>query len=399
MNIALFLDCWSPMKNGVITSAQQLKEGLEKKGHHVVIVTVQVEGYKSDDPNVMLIPLLPFDFGSKQGFGPALVHQGSVNRFLKDHKVELIHVHTEFTLGYAGRNAALQLKLPRVSTTHTMWEQYTNYMFLLKFKSLVRAFLKHYLKGTSVIVAPSIKAKKYYQKNVVPHAAFQLIPNGIDMQKFKQHHITDQDIADLRKHYGFTAEDHLLIFVGRIGPEKRVEELFKAVIPVLKKYSHVKIVFVGDGPSHAALVDSAASEGVSEKVVFTGFVDWTEVYKLYSIANMFVTASLSEVHPMTLIEGAMCGLPSIARRDDSYLDLIRPGQNGYLCDTDEEMTVRIDELLSDEGKLKVYSKNAYEISQIFTADNHVAKMEKLYKKVIECYPNKLEQLKDETILS
>ncbi len=397
MNIALFLDCFAPMKNGVITSAMQLKEGLEKKGHHVVIATVHIKGYVNDDPNVIMFPLIPFDFGSKQGFGPAIVNMKKLLGFLKDNKIDLIHVHTEFSLGLAGRNAALKLKIPRITTTHTMWEQYTNYSFLLKLKTLFRTYLRYYLKGTNVIVAPSIKAKKYDQM-VVPKIPVQIVPNGIDMQKFKSASLTENDINDLRTKYGIKPNDKLLIFVGRIGPEKRVEELFNSVVPVIKKYPNVKMVYVGDGPSSGTLKEKAKSLGLENSFIFTGFISWDVVYRLYSIANIFVTSSLSEVHPMTLIEGAMCGLPSIARRDDSYLDLVHPRKNGYLVDTDEEMTEKIEKLINDEALSKEFSRNAFEISKLFTAETHVNRMEKLYRKVLEYYPDKLEKLKDENLL-
>ena len=397
MNIALFLDCYSPMKNGVITSAMQLREGLEKKGHHVVIATVHIKGYINNDPNVIMFPLIPFDFGSKQGFGPAVVNMKKLLGFLKEHKIDLIHVHTEFSLGLAGRNAALKLKIPRVTTTHTMWEQYTNYSFLLKLKILFRTYLRFYMYGTNVIVAPSIKAKKY-DRMVMPKIPVQIVPNGIDMKKFKSATLTENDINEIRTKYGIKPSDKLLIFVGRIGPEKRVEELFDCVVPVIKKNPNVKLIYVGDGPSHGKLKEKAVQLSLEKSFIFTGFINWDEVYRLYSIADIFVTTSLSEVHPMTLIEGAMCGLPSIARRDDSYLDLIHSGKNGYLVDSEEEMTGMIEKLINDNALYKEFSKNALEISQMFTADNHVNRMEKLYKKVLEFYPDRLEKLKDESLL-
>ncbi|NPV38997.1 hypothetical protein BREVNS_0496 [Brevinematales bacterium NS] len=397
MNIALFLDCFTPMKNGVITSALQLKEGLEKKGHHVCIVSVLVKGYENKDPDVLLIPQIELDFGSKQGFGAALVNHKKVLNFLKEHKVELIHSHTEFMIGLAAKKAAKKLGIPRISTTHTMWEMYHNYSPLLGIKPLWRTYFRYYMKGTSVIVAPSVKAKKY-DNLVVPEIPVQIIPNGIDMAKFKQKPMTKEELHDLRARYHLTPEDKILIFVGRIGPEKRVAELYQAMVPVMKKHPHVKMVFVGDGPAHEELQQKANQMGLANQTVFTGFVDWKEVYRLYSIANLFVTASLSEVHPMTLIEAAICGVPSIARRDDSYLDLIEEGKNGYMANTDEEMTELVENLLLDEKKLKAFSEEALRISQKFSAENHVARMEKLYKKVLELYPDRLNDLWDENLL-
>ncbi len=397
MNIALFLDCFTPMKNGVITSALQLKEGLEKKGHHVCIVSVLVKGYENKDPDVLLIPQIELDFGSKQGFGAALVNNKKVINFLKEHKVELIHSHTEFMIGLAAKHAAKKLGIPRISTTHTMWEMYSNYSPILGMKSIWRTYFRFYMKGTSVIVAPSIKAKKY-DNLVVPQIPVQIVPNGIDMAKFKQKPMTKEELHDLRARYHLSPEDKILIFVGRIGPEKRVVELYHAMEPVMKKHKHVKMVFVGDGPAHEELQKRANELGLSEQTVFTGFVDWKEVYRLYSIANLFVTASLSEVHPMTLIEAAICGVPSVARRDDSYLDLIEEGKNGYMADTDEAMTEIVEKLITDDKKLKLFSEEALRISQKFSAENHVNRMEKLYKKVLELYPDNLNELWDEKLL-
>jgi len=397
MNIALFLDCWTPMKNGVITSAQQLREDLEKRGHHVIVLSILQKGYVNTDPNVLLFPVINFDFGSKQGFGPAKVHQKRVLEFLQEHKIELVHCHTEFSLGFAAKRAAIKLKIPRVTTTHTMWEMYGNYTPLLKVKAIWRTYFRTFMRGTSVIVAPSVKAKRYNQL-VNPKYPVQVVPNGIDTAKFRLKNLSAADLAEVRTRYRFDSADRILIFVGRLGPEKRVKELLGALIPYLQRSPQTKIVFVGDGPARTELTDKAKQANVAPQVVFTGFVDWSEVYKLYSISNLFVTASLSEVHPMTLIEGAICNLPSVARRDDSFVDLIRDGVNGYLVDTDEELGTRVAELLDDKTKLAQFAKAAGAIAKTFSAENHVSRMERLYQKVMQYYPDRLELLASEDLL-
>jgi 1,2-diacylglycerol 3-alpha-glucosyltransferase len=398
MNIALMLDAFTPMKNGVITSALQLKEGLEKRGHHVVVATVEVKGYKEKEKNIYRVPTFVLGLGDKQDYGIGLVNRKKLLNFLKENKVELIHTHTEFALGFSGKAAAKKLHIPHIHTTHTMWEEYRHYIFhgwLLSSK-MVKRIMRFFLKGVSTIVAPSVKAKKYDQM-VIPEVPVQIVPNGIDMKKFKSSSFTEGDITKLRNQYGIQKSDKLLVFVGRMGQEKRVQELFNSVVPIAKENPDVKLILVGDGPDLTKLKDNAKAVGLESTFIFTGFVNWDKVYQLYSIADIFVTSSLSEVHPMTLIEGAMCGLPLIARRDDSYLDLVYPGKNGYLVDTDEEMTEKIKLLLNDNALLKQFSKASLEISQMFTADHHVERMEKLYKRVLELYPDRLDQLKKETI--
>jgi len=386
MNLALFLDCWTPMKNGVITSVQQLREGLVRRGHRVVIIAVQMKGNETEDPDVLLIPQIEMDFGSKQGFGLAIPVRKHLLKFLKKHEVGLIHTHTEFGLGFAGRWAAKKLGVPRVTTTHTMFEMYSNYSFVLEFKSVWRAYYRHYMRGTSVIVAPSLKAVKYNEL-VVPKLPVQVVPNGIDMAKFVQNPLSPAEIVEERKRLGIAPKDKVVVFVGRLGPEKRVEELLGAVIPVLRRREDVKMLFVGDGPSMEALKAEALVHEVGSKVIFTGFVDWKVVYHMYSISDLFVTASLSEVHSMTLIEAAMCGLPTVARKDDSNIDLVIDGRNGWLVESEAELEAKVDELVRDHDELERFGHEAHEVSKLFTAERHVERMEKLYRRVIETYPD------------
>ncbi len=397
MNIALFLDCWSPMKNGVVTSAQQLREGLARRGHRVVVVSVQAKGYASDDPEVLLIPQIEMDFGTKQGFGLALPQRRMLVEFLRKYEVELIHTHTEFGIGFAGRWAARKLDLPRVTTTHTMFEMYSNYSFVLEFKSVWRAFYRHYMRGTSVIVAPSLKAVKYNQM-VVPKLPVQVVPNGIDTARFMHAALSETEIAIDRARYGIGGEDKVLIFVGRLGPEKRIEELVSCLSPLLKRRIDARMIIVGDGPSLEGLKAEAIVQGMADKVLFTGFVDWKVVYRLYCIADIFVAASLSEVHSMTLIEAAMCGLPTVARRDDSNIDLVIDGENGWLVDDDEELARKVEALISDGEELGRFSRRALEISLRFTAERHVERMEKLYRKTLAAFPYRLEELRDPKLL-
>ena len=93
-------------------------------------------------------------------------------------------------------------------------------------------------------------------------------------------------------------------------------------------------MFVGTGPARDDLAAAACAAGLDRQVLLTGPVAWERMVEIYAIAHAFATASLSEVHPMTLIEAAMCGLPIVARRDVSFVDLVKDGYNGFLVDSD-----------------------------------------------------------------
>lgn len=392
MNIAIFTDCFVPTKNGVVTSITQLQEGLEAKGHKVYVITVDVPNYEEKSKHVYRLPSFKAALGkgTEQRVG-YMINQGAINRFLKKKMVSIIHTHTEFPLGYTGKKAAAKLGIPCVHTTHTMWEEYRHYILNGKLitKNMARKIISNYLKGIYAIVAPSIKAKKYYA-DLTPEIPSVVINNGIDMMKFKSSVITESEISQLRREFNIQPDDKTLIFVGRIGKEKRVDILFEKMANILKKDKSYKMLLVGDGPILETLAAKAEDYNIKEQVVFTGFVNWELVFRLYSIASIFVTASLSEVQPMTLIEAAMCNLPLIVRKDDSYLDLVKPDYNGYLADSDEELEKFVEELLTDDKKMAQFAENSFTLSKNFTADIHVGKMEKFYEKIITAYPGKFD---------
>ena len=393
MNIAIFSDCYVPIKNGVVTSILQLKEGLEEKGHNVIVITPEVPNYKDKDKNVYRLPSVKAGLGTEQRF--AFFNQGPINRFLKKKNIQLIHTHTEFSVGYSGKWAAKKLKIPHIHTTHTMWEEYNHYILngRLLSKTMVRQIVKTYLKNVDVLVAPSIKAKNYYQE-LMPATPIIIVHNGIDEHKFKSSLIKKNEISQLRKEFDLKKNDKIIIFVGRIGREKRVKELFNAVLPIIKENPRTKMLYVGEGPALKDLIREASELHLHKEVVFTGFVNWELIHRLYSIATVFVTASLSEVHPMTLIEASMCGLPIIARKDESYFDLVQNDINGYLVDNEQELTLKLKELISNSQKLREFSKSSLYISQSYTAQTHVNKLENFYQKVLELYPNNLHLLRN-----
>ena len=383
MNIALFTDSYTPVKNGVVTSVRQLKEGLESRGHNVIVITADVPYFQDTEQGIYRLPSVPAKLGAGTEFRFSMINQSPINKFLKKRKIDIIHTHSEFSIGFCGKRAAKKLKVPLVHTTHTMWENYTHYLMNGKLitPKMARKYMAMYLKNVTQIVAPSVKAKNYYSQ-IVPNKPIEIVPNGIDSDKFKSSEIKPDEINQLRKEFGIKKNDINLIFVGRVGQEKRVDELFETVAPILRKYDNLKMIIVGDGPNLHELRAKAEKQGLHKKFIFTGFVNWELVYRLYSMSDIFVTLSLSEVHPMTLIEGAMCGLPIIARYDESCLDLVVEGKSGFLIHEDSELESKVKYYLDNPEELKKAKEASFELSKQFTAEHHVEKIEKLYERVI-----------------
>jgi 1,2-diacylglycerol 3-alpha-glucosyltransferase len=104
---------------------------------------------------------------------------------------------------------------------------------------------------------------------------------------------------------------------------------------------------------------------------------------LYLAADLFASASVSEVHPMTLIEAAACGLPAVVRRDDAYRGLVEDGYNGRLVGSDAELAQVITCLLPDAAELRRLSQNARCLAAGRTVEAQASHLEALYLELVQ----------------
>ncbi len=174
MNVAIFVDSYLPIVNGVVTSINQLKAGLEAEGNTVSIFTVDVPGAQPLE-GVYRFPSIKFGTKTKSMYG--LVSHRRVLRSLQELKIDLVHTHSEYSLGLAGKRAALELNLPLVHTNHTLWQHYTHYVpkFLLLFFKVEKTMAR-FMKGFKFVIAPSVKAESFFRPLSDPDATFASSP-------------------------------------------------------------------------------------------------------------------------------------------------------------------------------------------------------------------------------
>ncbi len=401
MNIALFTDSYIPTKSGIVTVVLQLRKVLQDMGHHVVVVTVKPHNYHDpeidNDPDILRLPSLPTPPKiPDQYIGFPFEHV--IIPFLKKHEIQIIHSHTEFLVAHAAKLSGKKLHIPVIATTHTLWEDfYTFYLPMGRFipVKLIRKAVKRLYKKFYALINVSEKAREYFKEPfMLPATPSAIIPNALDSDSFIHKPASEEELAALRKSWGIRPDDVVLLFLGRVVEEKRVEELLDVCMRVIQKDEHIKVMFVGSGGALQDLEKQARE--VSDRIIFTGYEPWTKVHYYYGIGNVFITASLSEMHSMTVLEALMSGLPLVARRDSSFLDTIFHGRNGYLADSDEEMDGYLLELAADAEKRRSFGEESRRISKNFTPDVFGRRTIAFYEKVLEKYPDRLtdEDLQD-----
>jgi 1,2-diacylglycerol 3-alpha-glucosyltransferase len=159
-----------------------------------------------------------------------------------------------------------------------------------------------------------------------------VVPNGIDLAPFRQPLDPHQ-----RTELGFSDEDVLFFYVGRLGPEKNLAFLLHVFAAVVQTYQRVGLVLVGDGPDRENLLSIIQREKMENHVHLIGQIPYVELPRYLAVADAFVTASVTEVHPLTLIEAMAAGVPILGIRSPGVGDIVQNGRNGFLCPSEDPL--------------------------------------------------------------
>jgi 1,2-diacylglycerol 3-alpha-glucosyltransferase len=372
MRIGMMADGYKPYVSGVTNYISVNKRALEQLGHEVFVFTFGKQTTIGDEANVIRSPGVSI---KEKGLYVGISYTRKAKALLQT--MDLVHVHHPFTSGRLAIRYCKPLAIPIVFTNHTRYDLYMQTYLPMLPEGLREAFLQVYLpafcRSVDLVIAPSAGIEKVLRQQGVD-VPIEIIPNGVDVQVFRSSFSPRS-----RSSLGFTDDDVVLVYAGRVAPEKNLAFLIHAFAGVAQTYDQARLLVVGDGPARVDLEQLAADLRISDKVVFTGLVPHEELPGYLVACNGFVTASVTEVHPLSVIEAMAVGLPVLGIYSPGVGDIIKDGITGLLSDDNPAtFAVKMARLVNDPGLRR-------QLGQAALADSGEYAIEKTLQKILIQY--------------
>ncbi|NLY69310.1 MAG: glycosyltransferase family 4 protein [Clostridiales bacterium] len=388
MNVALFVDVYYPFINGVVTHVAMLRDSLQKRGHNVLIVTADPRlRHHTVRDGILYCPAI----GIKKIYGFGLASPISKHRMsaIAEFKPDIIHVHDEFPVAVFGAYAAKKLNVPLVYTLHTMYDEYFHYAVSRRMIPIAKQTFYRYINifanRADVIISPSAKAIDFFRECKVTKPV-EIIPNSIDTDKFNPDKFSYETVRKKRAILGISEGDLAGIFVGRLGKEKSVDYLIETWAEEFRDEPRFKLIVVGDGPERPALEKLAGSLGVTDKVIFVGKVDHADIPLYFAASDYYVTASLTEMMSISMLEGMSMGLPAVIRFDPVNKQQVQDGVNGFIYHDKKQFAEIVRRLAQyTPTQLDDFHRRVREATLTASSDRNVDKILLQYEKAKEIH--------------
>jgi glycosyltransferase involved in cell wall biosynthesis len=246
--------------------------------------------------------------------------------------LDLVHTQHPWLLGAWGQRFAHRQRLPLVTTIHTQYEMYAHYAAPIPPALLrpgLRDTVRRHCNRCHVIATPG-PAMKGYLTDLGVRPPVEVVPNATDLSGF--------DTADgsaVRETYKIAPDEVLFIFVGRAAKEKSLGDLIRAFTMVAAELPRAKLMIVGGGPELEHLRALAARQACADRIVLPGPIPYREIAAYHAAGDVFVTASVTEVQPLSLTEAMCARTPIVGFDAGGVKDMVSEGSTGLLASVTE----------------------------------------------------------------
>jgi glycogen(starch) synthase len=296
MKIALFSSAFHPAVGGVEEVVRQLAHALKRNGHGVIVITnrwprdqAPVDEFQGIP--VFRLPLRAPDGSFKSRLTYRLTHHAverAVARILREHQIEIIHVHCVSANALYGMRASRELRLPLVVTSHS--ERTMDATRIFERSAFMQNVLRESLTTADFVTACSKNTlddlQHFMNGGMCPRN--RVIYNGIDLSEFSRGRT-------------YTHPRPYILALGRFVRPKGFDVLLKAYAKSAVAQTH-DLVLAGDGPEQEALEALIGELVITSRVHLPGRVNRETALALMENSSFFVLSSRHEGFPMVCLE-------------------------------------------------------------------------------------------------
>lgn len=317
-------------QGGTASWIKLLSLGLKAEGHEVQLLSGSVQGNEVEDSGFFALSGIRVS-----GLGRSISLVGDfkaffqIRKFLIHAKVDIVNTHT-FKAGVLGRLAALSIRKNRPVIIHT-FHGHLLYGYFGKLSTLIFTSIEKFLASKSnLLLVSGERVKNELLANGIGAKNNLLVvrPGVSKLEKINR--------VDCRKKFGIPLDVHVVGWLGRMVPIKRPDK----VIYMANNMPETIFLMGGDGELFEKINQSAP-----KNVLLVG---WSSASEIWSCSNIALLTSDNEAQPISLIESAYLGLPSVAQDVGSVSEVVLNGKTGFLFTDIELGIVALRKLMRDE---------------------------------------------------
>lgn len=362
LKVGYFCDTFYPMTDGVVKVLDNYAANLCKRCDVVVFVP---EGRGNFDDSSLpykvvrckRLRVLGLDYDL-----PLPELDRHFMKTLKECKLDIVHVHSPFTLGNAGLRYARKHRIPCVATMHSQFKLDFERSLKTPLMKPALAFmmwrLRKFFDSATECWAVNKEVARIFHEDYGVGKLPEVVRNGTDMAVF-----ADKEYVDsLKSGYGISSDEKVLLFVGRINVLKNVDFLVRSLAVLDKEGFRFKALLVGEGQDFNAIKRLVSKSGLKGKVLMPGKItDRKALAAHYALADLFVFPSLYDSSSLVQIEAASQHTPSLFLKGAATSATVTPGIDGYISDRDiTSYAHKIEEIFADEVCYRKVCMNAFD---------------------------------------
>jgi len=372
---------------GPIKSVHDLNSGLAKAGVDISVVTTSING--KEDMNVPLGEEVDLDgvkvYYFKGGRPRSWFYSSNMVAWLKKNvsRFDLIHITSVFLFqSFIGAHYAKKFKKPYIISPRgsLMFEPLKK--SALKKKMYLWAIEKNNLASAAAIHFTAQEEEKEYLAGRFPIKKGIVLPNGLNYREL--------DISasgeEFKKKYGIDSDKKIILFLSRISWKKGFDTLIPAFGNVLKEHSNAVLVVAGgdDEGYKKEVLKMADSEGVADKIIYTGMLLGSDKVSALKAASVFVLPSYSENFGNVILEAMHLGVPAVITDKIAIADEIAKESAGLVVKKDiSSLSAALLKILENSEVAASLAVNGRKFCEKFDADLIANKWVQEYNSIIK----------------